>query len=248
MKKLIIANWKMNPRTPFQAVSLASRVEHGLLGMNSGNFDVVICPPLPFLPLLRRAVHFSKLGAQNVAAEDKGPYTGEVSASQIKKFGVSYAIVGHSERRALGETDEQIKSKIKILLKKRVEPVLCVGYGIKKNANVQEIKRAIKNQLAKSLGGVPHKPHGIDIAYEPVWAISRGLGTSRAAGAKFAEEIIGFIKSLYPKTRVIYGGSIDARNATEFAKSKIIDGGLVGGASLKAAAFLRIAKAFSGDI
>ena len=240
---IIVGNWKMNPGTLEEARRLASQIEHGLLSVARERVETVLCPPHIFLPATRPLLHFAKLGAQNVASDLSGPYTGEISVKQLKEFNVDYVIVGHSERRALAETDKMINSKVKLALKEGIKPILCVGFGIKKDyANVR-VKQVIKSQIRAGFAGVTSKSK-ILVAYEPVWAISGGLGTGKAVTLKHAREITDFIKSQVTGAQVIYGGSLDAKNAAGFAKMGI-GGGLVGGASLEAQDFLKIIKAFS---
>ncbi|MBI4050393.1 MAG: triose-phosphate isomerase [Candidatus Doudnabacteria bacterium] len=243
--KIIIANWKLNPQTIEEARSLASQIEHGLLGIERRGLETAICPPFVFLPAVRHAIHFAHLGAQNVAAEESGPFTGEISVGQLREFKTEYVIVGHSERRAMGEDDKLINRKLKLVLKHKLEPILCVGAGTKKEHSNAAVKKIVKKQLGAALAGLSSSAPKLTIAYEPVWAISRGLGTGQAVTPAHAAEIIGFIKSQAPKARVIYGGSVDSKNASGLAKAKIIEGALVGGASLKALEFLQIIKAFS---
>lgn len=246
-KKLIVANWKLNPQTLDEARSLASRVEHGLLAVDRSRVETVICPPFVFLGAVRHAIHFAKLGAQNVSRESGGAFTGDVSAGQLKEFGVKYIIVGHSERRRMGGVDDKVVSrKIKRVLSEDLEPILCVGFGTKKGFSDAAIKRIIKKQVLGGLAGLDRKKLRLTIAYEPVWAISQGLGTGRrAVTPAHAASVISYIKGTAPMARIIYGGSVDAKNAGGFAAEKVIEGSLVGGASLNAVEFLNIIKAFT---
>ncbi len=246
MTRLVVANWKMNPQTLEEARALASQIESGLLTMSQSLVETVICPPFVFLPPLRIVVHSGFLGSQNLAAQAAGPFTGEISARQLQEFGVRYVIIGHSERRALGETDELISQKLGLALKHRFEPILCVGYGAKRSFSSSAIKRLVKSQVQKAVKGLSvSRGAPLAIAYEPVWAISQGLGTGQAVKPSHASEIIKFIKTQAPSARVIYGGSLDSKNAASFAAQKVIEGGLVGGASLNAEEFLGIIRAFS---
>ena len=237
--KIIIANWKMNPQKQQEASLLGSRIEQGLLGVNRRNVETVICPPFVFLGAVKVALHFAKLGAQNVSRESGGAFTGDISAKQLKEFGAEYVIIGHSETRRLGCADDEIVNrKIEQALSQDLKPILCVGYGTKNTHNDVAIKNIVRRQIAKGLAGI--KASKIVIAYEPVWAISRGLGTGKAATPQHAASVISYIKKQVPKARVIYGGSVNAKNAAAFAELKIIDGGLVGGASLVASEFLSL--------
>src|SRR3989344_725923 len=226
--RLIAANWKMNPGTRAEAKKLAAQVEAGL---KKSKIEVAICPPFVFLEEVEERLKKAKLGAQNVSAEIKGPHTGEVSATQLKDLGVKYVIVGHSERRAMGETDILINRKIKVCLENGLEPILCVGYGTTENTTEASERKIISKQLGAALKGVNNR---LTIAYEPAWTISKGFGTAKPISPERAAKVIKFIKSKYRKARVIYGASITSKNAGELAKFKAIEGGLVGGASLDA--------------
>ena len=244
MTRLIIANWKMNPETLVEARHLVVGVEQGLFGLDRRGVEVAICPPFVFLPALMHSLHFATLGAQNVSAQEKGPYTGEVSAGQLSALQVRFAIVGHSERRALGEDNEFINEKIKICLKRKIEPILCVGFGVKKNMSEQAVKKFIKKQLREDLRGLDAKLK-TTVAYEPAWGISTGLGSAKTISVQHCVNIIEFIKEQTPRARVIYGASVTSKNASELASHNSIEGCLVGGASLDATEFLKIIKEFS---
>ena len=238
--KLVVANWKMNPQNAVQAKKLATDIDRGL--SKRSRIATVICPPFVFLPAVKPAVSSAKLGSQDLAPHEGIPLTGGISASQLKGFGVSYVIVGHSERRALGETDQQVNQKIRQALKHKIEPVVCVGFGTRKSDSAASIKKVVASQIKKGLIGIPKSR--LTIVYEPVWAISRGLGTGTAVEPEHAADIIGFIKKLGSPARGNSGGSLDAKNVGDFAAQKVIQGGLVGGASLQPSEFLKIVKAF----
>lgn len=246
MKRLLVGNWKMNPQTLEEARFIAHRIEHGLLGLDRNRIEIAICPPFVFLPGLKHALHFAKLGGQNVSASSSGPYTGEISIHQLKEFGITYVIVGHSERRALGETDEYINKKLKILVENQTQPILCVGFGTKRNTPDSLKKAVVKKQLQVNLKGVKLAKSKLTICYEPTWVISQGrVGTGNPATPRHAAAMCQFINSVIPKTRVIYGGSLDSKNVGEFAEAKAIEGGLIGGASLHPDEFLAIVKVFA---
>lgn len=239
MRKLLIANWKCNPDTAPRALALARKIHAGIpLGKG---VDVAIAPPFPFLQLVSGALTRAELGAQDLFWEDLGPYTGEVSWRQLKHFGVKYAIVGHSERRALlGETDEMINKKVHAAQGAGITPVLCVGEPKEvRKSGIAAAKRYVAAQLEKDLDGV--RKGKIVIAYEPIWAI----GTGTPDSPKSAAEMIHYIKERVPhemrKTlRVLYGGSLSAANADVFLKEPEIEGALVGGASLNPKDFIKI--------
>lgn len=223
MKKIIALNWKMNPSSIKEAKEISKIVSSS---------NVIIFPPFIYLgmPLgLKKA----KLGAQDTSWEEKGPYTGEISSSMLKKLRVEYVIVGHSERRKWqNETDEIINKKIKSALKAGLKVILCVGESIQiRKKGLKSIKDFIKKQIQKDLQKVHSsllKVQGsLTIAYEPIWAI----GTGNFCKPEDALEIIKFIKNL-SDSRVLYGGSVNSKNILNFLKYKEINGVLVGGASI----------------
>lgn len=237
--KLIVANWKMNPQTVDEARTLASKVEHGLLVLNRADAETVVCPPAVFLPAVFHALHLVKLGAQNVAAEEQGAFTGEISGAQLSEYQIKHCIVGHSERRAMGEDDEQIGKKIHILLKLKIHPILCVGFGAKKGAAENTVKSIVAKQIRAATAGLRLTKDNLTVAYEPVWAIGTGKPATPAHAADMASHLRGLGVG-----RVLYGGSMDGKNAAHFAEAGL-DGGLIGGASLKYEEFLKIVLAFS---
>jgi len=234
MKKLIIANWKMNPSSVSAAVRLAAKTEKGAL--KSGN-DIVVAPPFPFLLSVKKVLKKAKLGAQDDFWENQGAYTGEISPAMLKSSGVKYVIVGHSERRRLGETDDAINKKIKASLKAGLKPILCVGESLEvRKKGLTAAKNFVKSQLKKDLKGLP-RPGGIIVAYEPIWAI----GTGKSDKPQDTVEMAIFIKGIAgSKAKILYGGSVTSKNAKNFLQYKEIDGALVGGASLKAGEFNKI--------
>lgn len=238
---LVVANWKMNPKSAEDARVLASRIERGLLEVDRRKVEAVICPPQVFLPAVRHSLHFAALGAQNVSAEENGAFTGEVSAGMLNNCGAKYCIVGHSERRRMGETDTMINSKIKLCFRNDIAPILCVGFGATKSSSVSAVKRIVKRQIGLDLEGIKTNEQNIVITYEPLWVI----GTGEPATPAHAAEILDFVRELLPKARLLYGGSMDSRNARAFASERVIQGSLVGGASLDVKEFTQIIKAFA---
>ncbi|MFH1161795.1 MAG: triose-phosphate isomerase [Candidatus Jorgensenbacteria bacterium] len=243
MSKLTIANWKMNPRMVREAVRLARA---------SDARGVVIAPPFPFLPAVGRTVNSAALGAQDVFWESEGAYTGGVSPAMLKALGVRYVIVGHSERRAhLGETDDMVAKKVAAALRTGLTPVLCVGEPLTvRRKGLTAAKRFVAHQLRADLRGVRSlvvSRRLLVIAYEPVWAI----GTGRSATPKDASAMAQFIKKLSVvscqlSVKVLYGGSVDARNVGAFLAEPAIDGALVGGASLKPREFKKMISIAEG--
>lgn len=224
MKKLIIANWKLNPLTLPEAEELAGKIDQAPL------HTVVLCPPAIFLS----KVSYPNLGAQDVFWKIKGPYTGQTSAAALKSMGVKYCIVGHSERRTLGETDEEIHGKIEILQENGIMPVLCVGFGTTIEEDDMEVIDILRAQLEAALaGGIDRKK--VVVAYEPVWALSAGPGTAKKTPTpEHIEKVAMFIKTKFEIKTVLYGGSATSVNAAEILSQHHVDGLLVGGASLLA--------------
>jgi len=234
--KYIVGNWKMNPGSESEAVSLFNEVKGGV--EESGEIKVIICPPSVYLNEFKEKGSLI-LGAQNVFYEDKGAYTGEVSPMMLKDLGCQYVIVGHSERRKhLSETDSMINLKLKKTLESGLTPILCVGEDIlTREKGIDEVKRFIQKELDEDLKGIDLNL--ILIAYEPIWAI----GTGKPCSPKEAEEIFLFIRSYLKKeVPILYGGSVTDENSEGYVKTAKMDGLLIGGASLKPLQFLQIIK------
>ncbi|MCL4405174.1 MAG: triose-phosphate isomerase [Patescibacteria group bacterium] len=228
MIKLLVANWKANPETLTEAVRLAKNIDYT---------GVVIAPPFPFLDGVRKVIHKAKLAAQNVFWSD-GPYTGEVSANQLKKLGVRYAIIGHSERRRnLNEIDAIINKKVTAALNNSIKPILCVGEGpeLHKSGDHSKVLRFIDNQLKLDLHGI-RNPRGVIIAYEPIWAI----GTGNSDSTEHVSKVVALIKERLGSVSILYGGSVNPNNADKFMSIAGISGALIGGASLKSSEFKKI--------
>ncbi|OIP75690.1 triose-phosphate isomerase [bacterium (Candidatus Gribaldobacteria) CG_4_9_14_3_um_filter_36_15] len=246
MKPLIVANWKCNPTTLKEAEKLFNSLKKGL--KNVKKIEVVICPPFVYLPSFKFQASGFKLGAQDCFWEDKGPYTGEVSPQMLKSLGGSYVIVGHSERRQIfKETDEIVNEKIKEILKAKLRPIFCIGES-------EEEKRAgktfqvLEREIEKGLDKVPKKEiERVIIAYEPIWAI----GTEKACEENEVMTIALFIKKLishlYNKKiartiKILYGGSVDSKNASDYLGESKMQGLLIGGASLNSKEFIKIIR------
>jgi len=214
MKKLIIANWKMNPITREKAERLFALEDKGFK-----NLEIVICAPFVWLLLLSGKK--VKLGAQNCHFEKQGAYTGEISAWLLKDIGVEYVIVGHSERR---EKDEIVNKKIQACFRAKLKPVLCVE-------NEEQLKARLKDINVRDIA----------IAYEPAWAISPGNACSPERAKQMQILIRRILTQLYSrkiaeKIKILYGGSVSEKNAADYT----LDGFLIGGASLDAEKFIRI--------
>lgn len=239
MNKIIIANWKMNPETEKEAVRLARASDFR---------NVVIAPPFPFLSSVGKNISRASLGAQNVFFEKKGPYTGEVSPGMLKKIGVKYVIIGHSERRAAGESEDIIAKKTEAAIAAELNVVLCVGESQNvREEGISESKAFVRRQITSVLRRVQklirEKPHTLIVAYEPIWAIGSGKPALPEDASMMSDHIVSiFKKKFFKAPEVLYGGSIDARNAGYFLEKKSIGGLLVGGASLDGKEFATIAE------
>lgn len=243
MRKFLIAgNWKMNT-LPSEAARLAFAIAGGL--PQNEQVRAAVCPPFVHLERVGEAIRASQvvLGAQNCHEEEKGAFTGEISPAMLTAYGCTYVITGHSERRTLfGETDNRINKKLKAVLAHGMTPIFCVGETLEER-EADKTFEVIKRQLVQGLDGIDLTPDRMVIAYEPVWAI----GTGKAATPEQAQEVHAFIRSvLAEKTNrasellLLYGGSMTPDNAKSLLTQSDIDGGLIGGASLKAEVFLRI--------
>ena len=243
MRKAIIAgNWKMN-KTPSEGVKLVEELKPLVA---NADCEVVVCVPATNIYAVGQAIKGSniKLGAENVAWADAGAFTGEISANMLKEIGVEYVIIGHSERRQyFGETDESVNARLKQALAKDLKPIVCVGETLTEREK-NKTKKVLKKQVLEGFKDVTDFSN-IVIAYEPVWAI----GTGKTATAEDANKTIGYIRSLVKKTwgaevakalRIQYGGSMKPSNAKELMAMRNIDGGLIGGAALKATDFAGI--------
>ncbi len=245
MRKPIIAgNWKMN-MTPEECKKLIGELRPLV---ENAKCDVVVCPPFVDLPAAQEALKGSKigLGAQNIHWAEKGAFTGEISALMLKELGVEYAIVGHSERRQFfGETDEGVNRRARAALAAGITPIICVGESLEQREG-GETNAVVGGQTAAALRDMSAEEAATAvIAYEPIWAI----GTGRTATSRQADETIavirGMVKNLYgeaaaSKIRIQYGGSMNPKNAAELMAMPNIDGGLIGGASLKAMDFSQV--------
>lgn len=224
MKKLIVANWKLNPATLKEAKKLTLAVKR--VRKNT----VVLCPPAVYLSVVK----YPALGAQDCFWQDRGAYTGQISPLQLKDLKIRYCIVGHSERRIIGETDSQINFKLHSLLEHGITPILCVGYGTTAEEDDLAVVDILRQQLDQDLNGIDAAK--VVVAYEPVWAI----GTGKIPSPEHAEKISIFIKTKYQISTVIYGGSANVGNFQTFLSQRNIDGLLVGGDSLMPSHFNQI--------
>lgn len=247
--KIVAGNWKMNLNFE-DAIQLATNI-NAWVADNHPIAQVIIAPSSIYLQTLLEGVdeQYVKIASQDIAAHEKGAYTGDVSAEQLDSIGLDFAIIGHSERREYQfETDEIIAAKLKQAFKYQVSPIFCVGEKLEERESEKhfevvksQIVNALKSQKAEDLSR-------LIIAYEPVWAI----GTGKTASPEQAQEIHAFIRKVLNdefgtdvanNTSILYGGSVNAENANQIFAQPDIDGGLVGGASLKYEDFTQIISA-----
>ena len=245
---VVIGNWKMNPQSGSLAVKLATELKKKLYTIT--DVEVVIAPPHLFLEGVARAKNSSKhcfLGAQNVHTAKLGAYTGETSLSMLQSTGVTHVILGHSERRELGESDSYINEKVIATLKAGLVPILCVGEVKRDHAG--HYLTTIETQVRKALQAVSRgKLERVIVAYEPVWAIGTGhtpTGEEIHEMKLFIEKVLSDLygRNFAQKVRILYGGSVNGKNAKELFVTGAVDGFLVGEASLHPDEFRDIVKA-----
>jgi len=245
-KKLIIGNWKMNPGTHTEASFLFKGISK-----KAGKFknvNIVVCPPFVFLDKLSQGYTGDsiKFGGQDLYHETKGAHTGEVSASQLYSVGADYVIIGHSERRAMGETNEAVQNKIKTALLHKLTPVVCIGESERDNHG--RYLTFLREQITTALKGIKiGDVQKIAIAYEPIWAIGK-TGRDAITPKKLHETTL-FIRRVLVETytkkigmnmKILYGGSVKPNNAKELLREGNVIGFLIGGASLDAESFTSI--------
>jgi triosephosphate isomerase len=234
--KIIIANFKMNLSSKEEAIDLCQYYQQK--DKELSNVDFIAVPDFLWLEdVVKLGVVTS---SQDCFFEDSGAFTGEISPMILKNLGVQYCIIGHSERRKLGDTDEIINKKIKAVEKNGLIPILCVGETLEQKQSGQK-EEILKNQITKALNNIS-PPTFLIIAYEPVWAIGTGLAENPDEAEKTMEFILNLAKQIIPEAtiKMIYGGSVDVLNIASFVNKKIIQGALVGGASLKKEEFAKI--------
>ncbi len=249
-KKIVAGNWKMNMNLQ-EGIALATELTNDL-SKNKPNCDVIICTPFIHLASIANVINkeVMSLGAENCADKEKGAYTGEVSASMVRSTGADYVILGHSERRAYyNETPEILKEKVNLALQNNLKVIFCIGEVLEEREAGKENK-VVGAQLEGSLFDLTKEQFSnIVLAYEPVWAI----GTGKTATAEQAEEMHAFIRKTIENkfgaeaaenVSILYGGSCKPSNAREIFSKPDVDGGLIGGAALKAADFEAIIDAW----
>ena len=243
MRKLVVGNWKMNGSRVGNVDLLAALKDAG-----PWVAEVAVCAPFPYLADVALSLQGAAIGwgAQDCSAYEAGAYTGEVSAAMLAEFGCRYVLVGHSERRALHfEPDQLVADKAKVALAHRLTPVVCVGETLAEREPGQT-DAVVKRQLSAVIHTLAHCISQIVVAYEPVWAI----GTGRTASPEQAQAVHALLRAqLHAATehsagmKILYGGSVKADNAASLFAMPDIDGGLIGGASLKATEFAAICRA-----
>lgn len=244
-RPLIVGNWKLNPATVDEARTLFLEIGRGL-GRKPRQLDIAVAPPAPFLSELKRLGPSKQIAlvAQDVFFESTGAHTGEISLPMVRSVGATAIIVGHSERRARGETEAEICQKLQAIMKAGVTAIVCVGEQERDSQG--QYYSVVEAQLRSTLGAVAvNKLRQLVIAYEPVWAI----GTGKQATPEDVQEMKLFIQKIIAdcfgraaiaRVRILYGGSVKPENTTDLLTVGLVDGFLVGGASLKSKDFLAI--------
>jgi triosephosphate isomerase len=242
-RKLVVGNWKMHGSRAANAALL-----DGLLQARPYACDVAVCPPFPYLADVASTLAASDLrwGAQDCSAHEQGAYTGEVSAAMLAELGCRYAIVGHSERRTLhAESDEVVAGKAQAALARGVTPVVCVG-ETRAQREAGQTEAVVKRQLSAVIHALAHCAGEMVVAYEPVWAIGTGLTATPEQAQAVHALLRQQLRAATPRAdamRILYGGSVKPDNAASLFAQSDIDGGLIGGAALKAADFVAICRA-----
>ena len=257
-KRYIVGNWKMNSVSLADTKHIFLQIKRGLARIKTRNMQVVICPPFVYLERISNLLKTKSLklkavlGAQDVFYESEGAYTGQISAPMLKNLGVQYAIIGHSEKRALGESNEVVAKKIGACLKYLLTPIVCIGESSRdESGNYFSFVRTQIEEIFSAKGGnIPKSALSkIVIAYEPIWAI--GKKAVREATPAESEEMAIFIRKVFNDLydqksvqgiKILYGGSVNTKNAREFLKSGGVNGLLVGRDSLDAKKFTEIVK------
>ena len=245
--KLVVGNWKMNPATVDEAKNLARKTRRAASLL--GHTAAVVCPPFPFISaaMSRKNTPHFHLGAQSVSIEDGGAHTGEVGATMLKDLGVEYVIVGHSEMRSSGDTDEMVSKRVKAVLDAEMRAILCVGEKVRDESGSHF--DFVREQMKKSLANITKsRSSGIVIAYEPIWTI----GAKEAMKPEDICEMTIFVRKIFSdifgndtaqKVTVLYGGSVNFENAADIIKIGQVDGLLVGRESVNMAGFVDLLKA-----
>lgn len=250
-KKIVAGNWKMNKNMK-EGIILFEEIINMLEEANPGDVEVVICSPFIHLNSLTNSGSGKpvKTGAQNCSSQESGAYTGEVSAAMIKSTGAEYVIIGHSERRSyFGEDEEVLTKKVRLALDNNLKVIFCCGEVLKDRQSKNHFK-LVEKQLINGLFTLGEKDMAnVVIAYEPVWAIGTGVTATSGQAQEMHKFIRSLLKSNYSEkvaedTTLLYGGSCNAKNAGELFSMNDVDGGLIGGASLKPGDFISIVNSY----
>ena len=242
-RRLVVGNWKMHGSRPANAALL-----DGILRARPFGCDVAVCVPFPYLSETAATLAGSDVrwGAQDCSVHEQGAYTGEVSAVMLAELGCRYAIVGHSERRAMhAESDQLVADKAKAVLGRGVTPIVCVGETLAQR-EAGQTEAVVKRQLSAVIHTLAHCAGEMVVAYEPVWAIGTGLSASPEQAQSVHALLRGQLRAATPHAevmKILYGGSVKPDNALALFSQPDIDGGLIGGASLKATDFVAICRA-----
>jgi triosephosphate isomerase (TIM) len=251
-KKIVAGNWKMN-KTYQEGLALVSEIDNMLKDEVSGGVEVVLAPPFPYLQSISKLVQGNPLlhlAAQDCHQKESGAFTGEVSAAMLQSVGCAYVILGHSERRQYFREDNQLlEQKVKAAINQGLIPIFCCGESLEEREQENHFK-VIAGQLKEGLFHLSNEDFAkVVIAYEPVWAI----GTGKTASSEQAQEVHAYIREQIARhydaeaatnTTILYGGSCNPGNARELFSQPDVDGGLIGGASLKSRDFVDIVKSF----
>ena len=250
-KKIVAGNWKMNKLSE-EAVALTSELVNMANDEVRGDVKVILCPPAIYLTTLNKYIETSTnfaLAAQNCSDKDAGAFTGEISAGMLQSIGIGYVLIGHSERRQyFAESNSLLASKVDAALAKGISPIFCCGESLDQRQNEDYIG-FVKNQITESLFHLTEEQLlSVIIAYEPIWAIGTGLTASAEQAQEMHKALREHLASKYgegvaDEISILYGGSVTAASAPELFSAPDIDGGLVGGASLKSREFINIIKA-----
>lgn len=250
-KKIVAGNWKMN-KTVDEGINLAMSINDKLETSKPDDVEVIICTPYTHLYTLNQTLTSSILntGAQNCSEKESGAYTGEISTGMIKSTGAEYVIIGHSERRSYyNEDDSLLAAKVKVALASGLKVIFCIGESLEQRESKVHFK-LVKEQLEKGVFDLNKEEFAnLIIAYEPVWAIGTGVTATSDQAQEMHEYIRMLISEKYGKdiaeeTSLLYGGSCNAANANELFSMKDVDGGLIGGASLKTDDFIKIINSY----
>jgi len=246
--KIVIANWKMNPLHSSQAELLVRKISRGIKDVKG--VKVIICPPFIYLPLVRKLIDHNKveLGGEDLFWAPQGPYTGAISGAMLKNIGCNYVLVGHSERRFFfRETDKIVNNKVRAALREGLIPVLCIGERLKEERSGRTFT-VLKREIKKGLRGVSQEElERVFLAYEPIWAI----GAEKPCSNKKISDVVLFIREIISrlynqnvskKIKILYGGSVNDKNANSIVSETGVDGLLVGRSSLESRQFISLVK------